>query len=220
MPLQVVSIATEAAKVPQPFMPINLARVNDMALNLFICEGPFQWHRHDDQDEIFYVYEGEMLLETEIGNVVLRTGELVMSPANVPHHPSSLHRALVLYILKFITVPRNGHGRLASSEYSQLPDKVNVADATAGLLPYAPTDLARCDDFVMRAIVCQGWDDSPLPLLNDRLYLVQAGEVCIEIGMDETILKAGELVVVPRGTEHRLFARERAVLLTLERAEE
>ena len=43
----------------------TLARVNDSVVRLGIMQGEYHWHRHDEDDEFFYVVEGRFLIDLE-----------------------------------------------------------------------------------------------------------------------------------------------------------
>lgn len=216
MPLSKVSLASAAAHLKQPFLPINLATVNDMAVNAILCEGKFQWHRHEDMDEIFYVHVGSMLLETELGNVLLHAGELVFAPANVAHCPSSVRPALVLFFLKYRAFPRNGHRRGMSSS-RQLQEKVNLAQQARWLKPLETEQVATFDDFAMHLLACDGTQDWHLHEQDDELAFVYEGQARLETQAESVILNAGELAVTPHDMLHRLTAPARATLLLLSR---
>ena len=52
---------------------------------------------------------------------------------------------------------------------------------------------------------------------SDELFLVVKGELGIEFRDGTRTLKAGEMIVVPKGTEHRPFAVEEAHILLMDR---
>ncbi|MEP7199055.1 MAG: cupin domain-containing protein [Chloroflexota bacterium] len=216
MALSKVNIAEAATRLGQPFAPVNLATVNDMAVNLIRCEGKFQWHMHDQMDEIFYVHSGSMLLETELGNVVLHAGELVFAPANVAHCPSAVRPALVLFCIKYMAFPRNGDRRTLP-RHDKLESKVNLAQRARLLKPFAAEDVATFDDFVLRALVCDGAEAMHAHAHDDELALVVEGAVELELAEQAVELQAGELIVVPKNTPHRLRADARATVLLLSR---
>ncbi len=45
----------------------------------------FEWHRHPDSDEVFFVIEGELLIELEHRQVLLREGDMFSVPRGVVH---------------------------------------------------------------------------------------------------------------------------------------
>ncbi|MBI1802079.1 MAG: cupin domain-containing protein [Chloroflexi bacterium] len=216
MALSKVVIAQAAARLAQPFIPINLVTVNDMAVNLIICAGKFQWHRHEQMDEIFYVHSGSMLLETEIGSAVLNAGELIFAPANVAHCPSAAEPSLVLFFLKYHAFPRNGD-RNTLPRHSQLPGKVKLRERSERRRAWQIEDVAMFDDFAARAVTCEGaqpWHEHPA---DDEMVLAHQGPLRLEVGSDTLELESGDLAVVPHDQRHRLSASARASALLISR---
>lgn len=157
-----------------------------------------------------------MLLETELGNVVLHSGELVFAPANVAHCPSAARPALVLFFIKYMAFPRNGDRRTLP-RHDQLQSKVNLAQRARALKPFAVEEVATFDDFVMRVLVCDGAQEMHAHANDDELTLVVEGEAELELP-DQTIdLHAGELIAVPKDTAHHLRSEARATVLLLSR---
>jgi len=97
-----------------------------------------------------------------------------------------------------------------------MTDKVNIPEKLASFSDHwAPRIVARYNDHEVRLVKVEGefiWhahDDT------DELFLVLDGELDMEF-RDRTVeLKPGDLIVVPRGTEHRPCARQGEVKLLL-----
>lgn len=76
----------------------TLCKVNSSVLRLGIFEGEFHMHKHDDDDEVFFVLSGSIVLETENGNFQLGENEGICVPKGVMHRPIAEKRAIVLMI--------------------------------------------------------------------------------------------------------------------------
>ncbi len=76
----------------------TLCKVNSSVLRLGIFEGEFHMHKHDDDDEVFFVLSGSIVLETENGNFELGENEGVCVPKGIMHRPIAEKRAIVLMI--------------------------------------------------------------------------------------------------------------------------
>ena len=59
-----MDVAAVAASV-QPWWNRTLSAVNDAVVRLGVLEGDFHWHKHDEEDEFFYVVEGQLDIELE-----------------------------------------------------------------------------------------------------------------------------------------------------------
>jgi mannose-6-phosphate isomerase-like protein (cupin superfamily) len=97
---------------------------------------------------------------------------------------------------------------------------VSIPSVVSGLPDYwRPADLATVNDAIVRTAKLLGaydWHHHE----EDELFLCWEGSFRIELaGADAVQLRAGDLFVVPAGTEHRPVADEPAVTLLIERPE-
>lgn len=76
----------------------SLCHVNGSVFRLGIFEGEYHLHKHDDDDELFFVIEGSIVLETEKGNFELGQYEGVCVPKGIMHRPIAVQKAVVLMI--------------------------------------------------------------------------------------------------------------------------
>ena len=76
----------------------SLRNMNSSVFRLGIFEGEYHLHKHDHDDEVFFVIEGSIILETEKGNFELGQYEGVCVPKGVMHRPIAKNKAVVLMI--------------------------------------------------------------------------------------------------------------------------
>jgi mannose-6-phosphate isomerase-like protein (cupin superfamily) len=103
--LRVVDIPAELRE-NQPWFNQTLTTVNDAVVRLGIFEGDFPWHKHVDQDEFFFVLDGEITLDVE-GRDSVRLGvhEGFTVPKNTLHRPRSPQRSAVLMVESLGIIP-------------------------------------------------------------------------------------------------------------------
>ena len=82
----------------EPWHPIDFMEVNGVGTRLFVAEGRFPWHLHEQNAEFFLAIRGRITIETEHGRTVLEEGEAVVVPANTLHRPSAEYRSICLAI--------------------------------------------------------------------------------------------------------------------------
>ena len=63
----------------------SLATVNDHEIRMSVMTERFGWHRHPDSDETFVGVDGELVIELEDSEILVRPGELVTVPAGTIH---------------------------------------------------------------------------------------------------------------------------------------
>jgi len=94
------------ASAQTPWWNRTLSEVNDSVVRLAVMEGDFHWHKHDAEDEFFYVVEGALVIEVENrSSVELRPGQGVTIPAGVMHFPRAQGRTVVLMVEKGTVTP-------------------------------------------------------------------------------------------------------------------
>jgi len=219
MPLKVINVAQEATKLTEPFSLIELACVDYLVVDVFVCHGAVIWHKHIDQDELFLVQSGVISLETEWGNLKLGSGELAVVPKGVGHRSSSsLWSVVLLFRPRFLADRRNGDRRIFAMKGERQIEKVSVSAEAARLLDdLEPSDLACLDGFVVRLSLCLGESHWHEHEGRDEFLFVQEGVVELK-AEDETVsVRAGEITVVPKGMIHRLAPGDGAVVMLLER---
>lgn len=100
-PLEVVDVAGIAAACTHPWLNQTLCRVNGSVVRLGVVEGEYHWHKHEDEDEFFYVVSGRWIidLEEEGGRSVdLGAGQGFVVPKGVMHRPRAPERTVILMV--------------------------------------------------------------------------------------------------------------------------
>lgn len=88
MTVKSISLVEKHSQFEAPWSPKRIATVDNYDIKLAKAEGDFAWHKHDDEDEMFFISRG--LLEIEIEGqepVILGPGELCVIPKGVRHRP-------------------------------------------------------------------------------------------------------------------------------------
>ena len=81
----------------EPWYNQTLCRVNDMVLRLGVVQGEFHWHKHADDDELFYVVEGRLFVDIEgQDSVELAPGQAFVVPKGVVHRTRAPERTAML----------------------------------------------------------------------------------------------------------------------------
>src|SRR5215510_5969557 len=100
-PLEVVDVPALAAACTHPWYNQTLCRVNDSVVRLGVVKGEYHWHKHDADDEFFYVVSGQFLidLDREGGRTVdLRPGMGFVVPKGVMHRPRAPEKTVILMV--------------------------------------------------------------------------------------------------------------------------
>ena len=88
-----------------PWWNRTLTEVNNAVVRLAVMDGDFHWHKHDGEDEFFYVLEGALTIEIEGGAVRLEPGQGVTIPRGHMHFPHAHGRTVVLMVEQASVTP-------------------------------------------------------------------------------------------------------------------
>jgi mannose-6-phosphate isomerase-like protein (cupin superfamily) len=100
-----IDVGAEAAAA-QPWFNQTLAQVDDTVLRLGVLDGEFHWHKHDDQDELFLVLEGRLIIDLqEAPPVTLKPLQAYGVAKGVMHRTRAVGRTVVLMIERAGVVP-------------------------------------------------------------------------------------------------------------------
>jgi mannose-6-phosphate isomerase-like protein (cupin superfamily) len=95
-PLELIDLPALAKACKEQWFNQTLCRVNDCVVRLGVVEGNFHWHKHDHEDEFFYVVEGRWIIEMEDRTVELQPGQGYTVPKGVMHCPRAPERTVLL----------------------------------------------------------------------------------------------------------------------------
>lgn len=89
-------------------IPIDVAHVNDQILRMSYVDGEFHWHKHTEQDELFYLLKGKLVIQLKNqADITLSAGQIAVIPKGVEHCPKSIEPS---YVLLFEPLVLNSHG--------------------------------------------------------------------------------------------------------------
>ncbi len=97
-PLELIDIQQLVDQNTDPWYNQTLCKVNDSVVRLGILQGEFHWHKHDDEDEFFYVVEGHFLIDLEGRTVELLPRQGFTVPKGVLHRPRAPLKTIVLMV--------------------------------------------------------------------------------------------------------------------------
>jgi mannose-6-phosphate isomerase-like protein (cupin superfamily) len=76
----------------------TLTQVNESVVRLGIVEGEYHWHKHDDDDEFFFVLEGQLLIDLEDQTLTLNPQQGATISKGVLHRPRAPQKTVMLMV--------------------------------------------------------------------------------------------------------------------------
>jgi mannose-6-phosphate isomerase-like protein (cupin superfamily) len=95
-PLETVDVQALADQCEYKWYNQTLCKVNDSVVRIGVVEGDYHWHKHDNDDEFFYVVEGQLLIDLEDRIVELAPRQGFVVPKGIVHRTRALTRTVIL----------------------------------------------------------------------------------------------------------------------------
>jgi mannose-6-phosphate isomerase-like protein (cupin superfamily) len=95
-PLEVIDEKALADACTFKWYNQTLCQVNESVVRMAVIEGEYHWHKHDEDDEFFYVIEGRLLIDLEGRTIELDPRKGVVIPRGVVHRTRAPRRTVIL----------------------------------------------------------------------------------------------------------------------------
>jgi homogentisate 1,2-dioxygenase len=95
-PLEIVDVPALISACTDRWFNQTLCRVNDSVVRLGVIQGEYHWHKHEADDEFFYVIEGRLFVDIEGRTVDLGERQGVVVPRGVRHRTRAPERTIIL----------------------------------------------------------------------------------------------------------------------------
>jgi mannose-6-phosphate isomerase-like protein (cupin superfamily) len=91
--------------VKHPWFNQTLCAVNESVVRIGVVRGEYHWHKHDHDDEFFYVVEGELHIDLRDRTISLAPRQGVVIPKGVEHRPRAPGRTVMLMVETKAIIP-------------------------------------------------------------------------------------------------------------------
>lgn len=102
--MRIVNIQEKFTLFNEYWSPKIVGELNDSHIKLAKFKGEFTWHKHDHEDELFLVMQGNLLIRFRDQDVYLKPGEFIIVPKGVEHMPVATKEVQVILIEPKTTV--------------------------------------------------------------------------------------------------------------------
>jgi mannose-6-phosphate isomerase-like protein (cupin superfamily) len=104
-PLHLVNVPALVKAWTEKWYNQTLCKVNDSVVRLGVMQGEYHWHKHDNDDEFFFVLEGHFIIDLEDRSVDLQPQQGFVVPKGVKHRTRAPDRAVILMVETAAIVP-------------------------------------------------------------------------------------------------------------------
>lgn len=91
-----VNLLEKFDQVSDHWNPKIVGALNGQHVKLVKFQGPFTWHFHEQEDELFYVVKGSFVMELRDQNILLTEGDFLIVPKGVEHRPNAATEVWVM----------------------------------------------------------------------------------------------------------------------------
>lgn len=102
---ELIDVPAIVARAEHDWWNKTLTQVNDSVVRLAGVQGEFHWHKHDEDDEFFFVLSGRLFIDLEGRTVELGPHQGVTISRGVMHRPRALEPTVMLMVETSAIVP-------------------------------------------------------------------------------------------------------------------
>ena len=104
-PLSLVDVGALVEACTDRWYNQTLCKVNDSVVRMGVMQGEYHWHKHDNDDEFFFVLEGRFIIDLEGSSVDLGPQQGFVVPKGVIHRTRAPERAVILMVETSAIIP-------------------------------------------------------------------------------------------------------------------
>lgn len=91
-----INVLEKLSIITDYWNPRIAGELNGQMVKLVKFKGEFVWHKHDDEDEMFFVVEGEFNMELRDQTIVIKENEFIIIPRGIEHRPVAPNEVSVM----------------------------------------------------------------------------------------------------------------------------
>lgn len=95
---ELIDIQTLIDECTDKWFNQTLTRINDSVARIGIVEGEYHWHKHDDDDEFFFVLSGKLFIDLEDKTIELNPNQGITISKGVMHRPRAPQKTVILMV--------------------------------------------------------------------------------------------------------------------------
>lgn len=94
---QPINIVEKSKEIKKPWSPVEILRINDQIVRLALFEGEYHWHKHEKEDELFYVVSGNITIQQKgHPDQQLNEGDMIVINKGIEYKPISKEKSFIM----------------------------------------------------------------------------------------------------------------------------
>ena len=103
--LETIDINQIVSETKDKWYNETLTKVNDSVVRVGIIEGEYHWHKHDNDDEFFFVLQGELLIDLEDRTIALQPNQGITVGKGIVHRTRAPKKTVILMVETSTIIP-------------------------------------------------------------------------------------------------------------------
>ena len=95
---EVIDISEIIEECKENWFNQTLTKINDAVARIGIVEGEYHWHKHEEDDEFFFILSGKLLIDLEDRTIELNPNQGVTISRGVLHRPRAPQKTVMLMV--------------------------------------------------------------------------------------------------------------------------
>ncbi len=119
--MEKVNITEKLSLIHDHWNPRIAGELNGQHVRLVKFQGEFIWHKHDHEDEMFFVLDGEFKMELRDQTILVKKNEFLIVPRGIEHRPVAEYEVSVMLFEPASTL---NTGNIVNERTRENPDKI------------------------------------------------------------------------------------------------
>lgn len=94
--MEKVNVNQKLSLFTEHWSPKIVGELNGQHVKLVKFKGEFVWHKHDNEDEMFYVLKGSFTMQLRNGDIEINENEFIIIPKGVEHRPVAIEEVSIM----------------------------------------------------------------------------------------------------------------------------
>lgn len=95
--MESINVNQKLSLINDLWNPRVIAELNGQQVKISKIKGEFVWHDHKNEDELFYILKGKMIMEFRDKKVEVNEGEMIVVPKGVEHRPIAVEEVWMMF---------------------------------------------------------------------------------------------------------------------------
>ncbi|MBI1767849.1 MAG: cupin domain-containing protein [Bacteroidetes bacterium] len=98
--METINLSEKFSKFSEYWHPYIIGELNENYVKLAKVQGEFVWHKHEEEDELFVVQQGTLIMDFRDKTIEVKAGEILTVPKGIEHRPRTNGEEVFLMLIE------------------------------------------------------------------------------------------------------------------------